>query len=63
MRNGANSNLHSETYQILTTDGDGPSVSEATIGNVIARMDADGVDFRVKDVPVMNQARLDSLIP
>ncbi len=60
---GRNSNLPSETYQILSTDGDGPSVSETTIGNVIARMDADGVDFRVKDVPVMNQARLDSLIP
>ncbi len=63
MRLGANSNLPSETYQILSTDGDGPSVSETTIGNVIARMDADGVDFRVKDQPVMTQAQMDSFIP
>ena len=52
-----------DTYQVLSTDNDGPAVSEADIGNVIARMDAEGIDFRTKDAPIMSQAQLDRLMP
>ena len=52
-----------DTYQILSTDDDGPAVSEIDIGNIIARMDAQGIDFRTKDASTMSQAQMDSLRP